>query len=88
MEDKINHNDKNTPWSPRLGYHTYPVIKWCSIKAVPRSYLNNKIQTNVCKTKYMYKPLFFRGETDASSFSTAKSSDKHIQLTGNSQRLK
>lgn len=64
------------------------IIKWCSIKAVPRSYLNNKIQTNVCKTKYMYKPLFFSGETDASSFSTAKSSDKHIQLTGNSQMLK
>lgn len=36
----------------------------------------------------MHKPLFFRGETNASSFSTAKSSDKHIQLTGNSQRLK
>lgn len=36
----------------------------------------------------MYKPLFFGGETDASSFSTAKSSDKHIQLTGNSQMLK
>lgn len=28
---------------------------------------------------------FFSEESDASSFSTAKSSDKHIQLTGDSK---